>query len=238
LRPITSFFWTLTRAFALAAVAVLVLLFLPKHTERVSRVVTDYPVTAGGLGILTGILSVPVMVITSITIILIPATILIALGMVLGLSYGFIAVGSDVGRRIAEGLGQDWKRPLQTAVGAFSIAFLISIFYLAQWDWLGSLLWIVIGGIGLGAVMMTRFGTRTYVGATQVKSAASEGFSPPEEAAAVEEVEALEPEVSPPDVEAKPKSKPKTKTKAKPKAKPKTKQPPPEADEDQDGDED
>ncbi|MEN8242557.1 MAG: polymer-forming cytoskeletal protein, partial [Chloroflexota bacterium] len=212
LRPIISFFWSLVRAFALAAVAVLVFLFLPKHTERVSRVVENYPVTAGGLGILTVVLSIPVTVVTSITIILIPASILIWLGLILGLSYGFIAVGSDVGRRIADGLGQEWKRPLQTAVGAFSIAFLISILGLAQWDWLASLLWIVIGGIGLGAVMMTRFGTREYSGPAPSKSASPEAFTPPEDPNGSAVVAASEAEVEEvPKAAAKPKPRPKTK---------------------------
>lgn len=164
LRPITDFIGALIGSFALAAVAVLVRMVMPRHTEKVSDVVQNQPVSAGGLGILTGILAVPVMVITTITIILIPATLVIAVALVIGLFFGLVAVGTEIGRRMAEGLNVTWKRPLQTAIGNFAIVFLISIFNLAHWDWLATLLWIILGGIGLGAVMMTRFGTRVYQG--------------------------------------------------------------------------
>jgi hypothetical protein len=211
LRPVTNFFWTLLRSFALAAVALLVLLFLPKHTERVTTVVEDYPVTAGGLGILTVLSSVPVMVITTVTIILIPATILISLLLVLGLSYGFIAVGSEVGRRIAVGLSQSWKRPLQTAVGTFALAFLTSIFGLVLWDWIASLLWVVVGSIGLGAVMMTRFGTREYTSSAKAQSAVVEAPALEEDSEEVAEAAAEEADVPEPEADApEPKAKKKT----------------------------
>jgi hypothetical protein len=194
LRPITNFVWALVRAFALAAVAVLVLLFLPKHTDRVSTVVQENPVSAGGLGILTVILSVPTMVVTAISIILIPATILIAIGLILGGFFGVVAVGSEIGRRMSDGFGYAWKKPMQTAVGTFSIAFLMSIFQLAHLDWLSSLLMIVIAGIGLGSVMMTRFGTREYRPAGA--AAPSIGADAVEQAAAQAEAE-IESEVEP-----------------------------------------
>jgi hypothetical protein len=187
LRPITNFVWALVRAFALAAVAVLVLLFLPRHTERVSTVVQENPVSAGGLGILTVILAVPTMAITAISILLIPATILIAIGLILGGFFGVVAVGGEIGRRMSEGFGYSWKKPLQTAVGTFSIAFLVSIFQLARLDWFSSLLVIVIAGIGLGSVMMTRFGTREYRPAGAAKPVVEPDAVEP--AAAEEEVE-------------------------------------------------
>jgi hypothetical protein len=200
LRPVTTFVWALVRASALAAVAVLVLLFLPKQTERLSSVVQEHPVPAGGLGILTSILAAPIMAVTAITIILIPATILIGIGLVLGGFFGSVAVGSEIGRRISDGFGYSWKRPLQTAAGTFAMAFLISILEMASWHWLSTILIIVVAGIGLGSVMMTRFGTREYLPtsngapAEEVVDAApaetEEAAEPAEEADAGETAEA------------------------------------------------
>jgi hypothetical protein len=199
MRPVTQFIWSLVQSFALAAVAVLVLLFLPQQTERVTDVVQEHPVSAGGLGILTVILAGPLMAVTAVTIILIPATILIAIALVLGIFFGIISVGSEIGRRMADGFGQSWKRPMQTAAGTFAIAFLASIFSIANWGWLTSLIWLLIGGIGLGSVMMTRFGTRSYQPASATVAAPAEGEAEVSETPA--EVEEVPEEKPKPDSE-------------------------------------
>lgn len=161
--PLTNFVWSLVSSFGVAAVAVLVLMLLPKQTERMTEAVGGNPVSTGGLGLLTVVISVMAMVITAITLILIPATVLIVILLALGLFFGYVAVGSELGRRFSSSFGYQWRSPLQTAIGTFTIAFLIGLFNLAHWDGLAILIRVVVGAIGLGAVVLTRFGTRQYL---------------------------------------------------------------------------
>ncbi len=163
LKPVVDFFSTLVRALLLSAVAVLILLFLPKPGQRVAKAIQEYPVLSGGLGLLSLVAAAPIMLLLTITIILIPVTILFGLGLMVGLFFGLIVVGAEIGRRMAEAFGQHWSATLQAALGMFTLVFFLGLFGLVLWDWIASLLWVMVASIGLGAVLLTRFGTREYV---------------------------------------------------------------------------
>jgi hypothetical protein len=65
-----------------------------------------------------------------------------------------------------KGFKQNWSSTLQVAIGSFSLAFVLGLLSIGLWSFLGGLLWTVVGAVGLGSVLLTRFGTRTYVSAT------------------------------------------------------------------------
>ncbi len=170
LQPVVSFFGSMARALIFSAVAAVILLLLPEHGRRVGLAVQEYPVASGGFGLLSVfvfVASVVMLALLSITIILIPLTIpliiLLSIALTIGMFFGIIVVGAEVGRRMMEGFNQNWSSPVQVAIGTFSLTFVLGLLSISLWGFIGGLLWSLVGAVGLGAVLLTRFGTRTYV---------------------------------------------------------------------------
>jgi hypothetical protein len=178
LQPVVSFFSVIARALIFSAVAVLVGLVLPKNTTVVRQTIEQQPVLSGGFGLLSVgvyLAAVIMLALLSITVILIPLTVslivLLSLALGLGLGYGFVAVGGEAGRRIMVAAKQEWTPTLKTAIGTFSMAFLLGLLSLGLWGFLGGLLWTLTGAIGLGSVLLTRFGTQVYVSTAEREAA-------------------------------------------------------------------
>jgi hypothetical protein len=187
LTPITNVLWAIIRAFAFSTVAIIVVLFVPDHIRRTSEALVSYPVLSGGLGLLSMIIAIPIMLIFTIMIILIPATILVSIVLSLGLFFGWIAVGLEIGRRIADAISREWSTPIQAGVGTFAMTIVIGSISLVLWGFVSFLLIIGICSIGLGAILLTRFGTQDYIptesGQSQRVAPAIKGEedTPPEE---------------------------------------------------------
>ncbi len=183
---------------AITAVAVLVLLFLPKQSETTADAIISQPISAGGLGCLTLFVVIFVGCILMFTVILIPVSLLAFFLLALGSLFGLVTVGLVIGRRLAEALDRNWVPVVEAAVGTLMIGIVAGGLQFA--GPLGFLVWVAIISVGLGAVVISRFGTR----------------GPKSDHMTVVEVE--EPEVKPKVV-----TKSKTKAKAQPKkAKPKS----------------
>jgi len=134
MQPVISFFAVIARALIFSAVAVLVGLVLPKHSQIVRETIEAQTVLSGGFGLLSVgvfIAAVVMLSLLSITVILIPLTIplivLLSLALSLGLLFGLVAMGSDIGRRMMFAFKQTWTPTLQTAVGSFSMAFILGL---------------------------------------------------------------------------------------------------------------
>lgn len=156
-----SAFWVLMRSFLWAALAVLVVLFVPASVGRVSQTAVDKLWLTGGVGLLT-ILVVPfVLLIMAITICLIPVSLIGMVALVVAWAFGVVALGVETGKRLGVLLKQDWALPVSAGLGTFILTLVINglnaiLFCIG---WLPSLL---VGSIGLGAVILTRFGTQSY----------------------------------------------------------------------------
>lgn len=147
-------------SFAMAAVAVLAVLFLPKHTRRVADTVLAEPIASGGLSLLT-FAALPVLAIfLSLTIILIPVTLLLFFLTALALAFGWVAAGLEVGERLAASLKQEWAQPVQAGTGTFVLTFVVGLVGIVPC--LGWLAGFVMLLISFGAVLLTRFGTQNY----------------------------------------------------------------------------
>lgn len=156
----TSVIVNLFMAFAMAAVAVLVMLFLPKHTRRIADAVLAEPVAAGGLSLVTFVALPILAVLLSITLILIPVVLLLAFLCALALVFGWVAIGLEVGERLAESLKQDWTAPVKAGAGTFILSFVVGLVGLVPClGWLASFLMVLLS---FGAVLLTRFGTQSY----------------------------------------------------------------------------
>ncbi len=163
-------------ALALAAVA-------PKQLTQVTETIKRKPAASGAVGFLTGFAAISLLVIVSILtailifvcigIIGIPIIIAMAVMLALALFMGWVAAGVVFGRWLARVLKLSNRRitvtaALGTALLTLAAGLLSSLPFLFG-GWLWTLVVLAITSAGLGAVALTRFGTRNYppiVGAT------------------------------------------------------------------------
>jgi len=171
----------LLAALVVAGIGLLVVLFLPHHTQTIGRAIRQAGPTSFGVGLLTLIVGITVMILLTITCCLIPVALLVALGLALGTLYGWIVVGYLFGARLLGALQKDREAPMPVAsalVGVFALTLLQQgimalshIPCLGFFFWLlGAALWLVIAATGLGAVVLTRFGTQSYAGAAPTRT--------------------------------------------------------------------
>jgi hypothetical protein len=157
-------FWELAnvffRAFAVAALAMLVIMFLQPQVERVSQTIVAQPFLAASVGLLTVPLALAGMAILALTILLIPVAFVVAIALVLAWLFGIIALGQEVGERFAQATHQTWAPVLTAGFGAFLLMLVVGAVGLVPC--VGWLMPLLTGFLGLGGVMMTWFGTRAF----------------------------------------------------------------------------
>lgn len=162
--PVWQVLWFLFRSLLLAALAVLVVMFWPNPTERAAKAVVGQPILAGGLGLLTFIVAPILLVVLAITIILSPVSLLAAILLVVAVVFGWIAVGLEVGNRMSEAFG--WEVHPAALAGAGTLAMSLVVGGIDLVPCIGWLATVVVAAVGLGAVLLTRFGSREYIGGT------------------------------------------------------------------------
>jgi len=158
--PLTKFFQMFGTAIAVSLLAMLASLFLQPQIERVSQVVVGQPVIAGSFGLLTGVLAPFVLVVLVVTLILIPVAILAAAVLALAWLFGLIAIGTEVGERFTRAINQTWAPPLTAGMGTFLMMLVVGgIGMIPCIGWLATSL---VALLGVGAVVLTIFGTQNY----------------------------------------------------------------------------
>jgi hypothetical protein len=160
------------RTLALMALGVVLVLVLPKQTVQVAQTATQLPLPSAGVGLLTFVVllvAVPLLVIICIGI---PVVVLLAIAFVAAQLLGRAAIGLWVGERLLEALHARESQPvLEVAVGVALIELLTAV------PCIGWLLGVVTSLAGLGAVVLTRFGTVPYppaAGATELPAPPAE----------------------------------------------------------------
>lgn len=159
--PVWKLFWILMRSFLWAAAAILITLFLPGATHRIGQAISGHPLVAGGLGCLTVMVAPIVLFIIGITIIGLPISLVGAMILLVAWCFGIIAAGYEVGRRLALAFKHEWARPVAAAVGVFLLTVVINSVN-AVIPCIGWFLPFLVGLLGLGAVFLTRFGSKQY----------------------------------------------------------------------------
>jgi hypothetical protein len=150
----------LFQSFVLAGLAVLLVMLWPAATERVVGAMVERPITAGGLGLLTAVLSLPTFLILVITICFIPVAMLLVLLLIIAGIFGWISLGLEVGRRLARALDQQIQPVLAAGIGTLVLSLVaFGIGFVPCVGWLASFL---VGCLGLGSVILTRFGSQVY----------------------------------------------------------------------------
>ena len=159
--PLWEGLWVLFRSILWAAVAVLVVLFLPKNTQRIGEVAISQAPISGGLGLLTVVVAPIIFIIVAITIIGIPLSLLGVFLLFLSTAFGIIAVGTQVGQRLGRMLNQEWALAVAAGVGTFLLMLVVDGLSSAI-PCSGGLAAFLLAVIGIGAVLLTRYGSRDY----------------------------------------------------------------------------
>jgi len=152
----------------------LVVLFLPKHTEVIGETITAQFFLAGLIGVIAEILILPLFVLLCVTVIGIPfALILLPILVLVGFLMAFAAMGLVIGRRLTQGL--NWKVTAPLGLATIGYLLLILFFILARLLFIpGGVLtvfavmllvlgWLILYcalTVGFGACLYTRFGTK------------------------------------------------------------------------------
>jgi hypothetical protein len=174
--------WYLFQSFILAALAVLVLIFWPNPTSRVASAVISQPVVAGGIGLLTTVVAPIVLILLMITICLIPVSIVGLILLVVATVFGWIALGLEVGKRLAIALNQEYQPVVMAGLGTLILSLVVNgIGFIPCVGWLAPFL---VGAVGLGGVLLTRFGTQAYLPSAAAVPTAEEAIvevPPPDE---------------------------------------------------------
>jgi hypothetical protein len=144
----------------LSAVAVLVVLFLPLPTRRVARTIAGQPAVSFLIGMLTMVAATALLLLLAFTICLSPVSLLGAFVLLAAVLLGWIALGWEIGMRLAGVTGANWHPAVQAGVGTMVLSLVAS--GLGYIPCAGSLLVILILSFGLGAVVLTRFGGQDY----------------------------------------------------------------------------
>ena len=147
-----------------AVVAGLVALIWPQQTAQVGRTVVEAPLPSLGIGLLTTVAGVTLVIALASTICLSPVAVLALLALSAAGLFGWIAVGAMVGERLLQALNAReitpmWAAGLGTLLITLVSTGLSTAFCLAPLGWL---LIFALGWLGLGAVVLTRLGTMAY----------------------------------------------------------------------------
>jgi len=150
---------TFFSVFFMTTMAIGIMLLLPKQTERTSRVLVQQPVASGGMGCLTVMVTPIILVALAITIILIPVSLLGAALLVALVIFGWVAIGLELGKRLAQALHQDWHPAVSAGIGTFGLT-LVTLGLSRVIICVGWILPFLVSMVGLGAVMLVFFGAR------------------------------------------------------------------------------
>jgi hypothetical protein len=159
-KPIANFLGAIINILIMGALAILVTLLWPRSTDRVARAIGNKPLITGGLGLLTIVVLPAMLIIVMITIILIPVSLLGFLGLLLAMLFGWIAVGLELGKRLTIALKKDWQPAISACLGTILITLIAN--FVGAIPCVGWLVPFFIAVIGLGGVILTRFGYQDY----------------------------------------------------------------------------
>lgn len=162
LNPLREIIGVFARALAVAAIGMLLTLFLQPQLDRVAGAIVTQPLVAGGYGLLAVIVVPTAIVVMTITIILIPIALLAMLVLPLAWLLGMVALGQEVGDRFTKAINQTWAPVLATGFGTFLLLLVVGLVGMIPClGWLASFLATLAA---IGGAVMTWFGTRNAPG--------------------------------------------------------------------------
>ncbi|MBW6473546.1 MAG: hypothetical protein K0B14_10505 [Anaerolineaceae bacterium] len=156
---ITKFLWAILQIIAMGGLAMLVLLIAPKSTERISTAIGKQPFTHWGIGLLTAFAFPAVILVCLITIIFIPLGLIGIMALMVAFTYGWIALGYEIGKRLF-GSKSNLSPALIAGLGTIILSVVGRV--IGAIPCIGWILVSTLSMFGLGAIILTRVGTRDY----------------------------------------------------------------------------
>ncbi len=162
---IGKFLFSILQIISLSALALLLVLIAPEASGRVANAIERQPFVQWGIGLLTSFAFPLGLLILILTIILIPIAFIAVFVITISLIFGWVGMGYAIGKR----LFSNNKNKVAPALVAASGTLILSIIgrVVAEIPCIGVVLVFFVSLIGLGAVILTRFGTRDYLSASQ-----------------------------------------------------------------------
>lgn len=157
---LNQIFWFLMQTVGLTALAMLVILFAPQLTERAGDAALARPWAAGGVGLLVAVLTPPLLIGMTVTLIGIPVTLVMILVVSVILTFGWIALGLEVGKRLAQAFHQNWPVVMSAGLGTLLLSVVANGIGLTPC--VGWIVPALVGFVGMGGVLLSRFGTQVY----------------------------------------------------------------------------
>jgi hypothetical protein len=160
--------WAVFLSLILAALAVVVSLFLPHPTTNVAQTLTGEPIISGGVGLLTLVIAPAIFLVLAITIVLIPLAALFILVFGVTIVFGWIAMGMALGERLANLFRAQWAVPVSAGIGTLTLSMLtnltISLTGASVWTLccVGVPIILLLNIMSLGAVISSRYGVQRY----------------------------------------------------------------------------
>ncbi len=150
----------LLKSLLMGALAVLVMMVWPDATARVGRGVVEQPLVAGGLGLLSLIVVPPILVLLIISLCLSLVGIVGFALVVAAVAFGVIGAGLEVGLRLQQALRFGMHPAAAAGLGTLLLVLVTGGIGLVPCvGWVAPL---ILASLAVGAVILTRFGTRFY----------------------------------------------------------------------------
>ncbi len=158
--PLTRMLQASLQALAMAALAVILGLLFPQQIKRIGNTVSREPLITGGVGLLSVVIAAILLVLFTVTIILIPVTLLSAILLGIAFLFGWVAVGYEVGQLIAGLFKTTWHSSIAAGIGVLLLGLVTGFATLIPC--MGWLVGFIVAIVGLGAVVISRFGSSKY----------------------------------------------------------------------------
>jgi cytoskeletal protein CcmA (bactofilin family) len=157
----------------LAALGLVLTLVLPDHTEVVANAVGQSPIVTFIVGVISFLAAMALLILLALlSWLLFPicGIIILAVGLAAAGFFGWVVMGRLIGERVLRNLKQVRPSPATAAlvgIGLLTAVWLMPVVDQLPWiGWaftlLGTSVGFLVGSTGLGAVVLTRFGTRPY----------------------------------------------------------------------------
>jgi hypothetical protein len=148
----------------------LVAAFMPEQMFTVRRTLSESAAVSFGVGLVTGLVSLFVGILLLITICLAFIPILGWILLAIATLFGWIVIGQMLGERLLIASGRHDPGLIQSSVvGVVVLTVLTNMPVIGQipclgWvlGFVGAVVGIILSAAGMGAVLLTRFGTRPY----------------------------------------------------------------------------
>jgi hypothetical protein len=141
----------------LIALGALIMVFLPNQLKLVSDVAQKSALPSLGVGCLTWLVVPPLMILFILTCLGIPLSMVLGVLFAAAGMFGWVALGAVLGERLTTALkAQNIVPILAMAIGLLVLWFVTAV------PVIGGLIWLFAAALAIGAVVLTRFGTRPY----------------------------------------------------------------------------